>query len=379
MEADEARGEKPGGALELFLDLVRTDSPTFEEAGVASLCARELEEIGFSVRFDDSAAATGSDTGNLIAELVGDEAHTVVLCAHMDCVEPCRGVRPKLEDGFVSSQGDTVLGADDKAGIAAAITAARRVAAESGPMPTVRMLFTVQEEIGLRGAKALDPAASIGDLCLVLDAEGPVGTMISAAPTHYTFAATFMGRAAHAGVSPEDGVSAIVMATDAIGAMQLGRLDEDTTANIGTIEGGSATNVVPPVVTLTGECRSQVRSRVEGVKARMEDAMRHAAESHGGSVAIEWTLEYESYSLQPDEPVVVLISEACRDIGLEPRFKKTGGGSDANVFAARGVPTAALSCGMMSVHSREERMAVADLEALTDLVSAIIRRVARLG
>jgi tripeptide aminopeptidase len=371
---DRAQDEERYGALGLFLDLVRIDSPTFEEADLASFCASRLEQIGFDVEFDDSIAVTGSNTGNLIAELPGTAPSTLALCAHMDCVEPCRGVQPRIEEGIVTSGGDTVLGADDKAGIAAAIAAAQRVIAEGGPRPTLRMLFTVEEEVGLRGAKALKPEDWAADLCLVLDAEGPVGTMISAAPTHYTFTATFTGRASHAGVAPEDGVSAILMATQAMAAMELGRLDEATTANIGTIEGGSATNVVPPTVTITGECRSLVRSRVEALKATMEEAMLQAAERAGGSVSIEWTLEYESYSLEPQDPAVVLVSNACRDAGLEPRFKKTGGGSDANVLAARGVPTVALSCGMTSVHSREERMAVADLEALADVVSAAIRR-----
>ena len=383
MSAGGPRGEDGGSiqgqgseALDLFLDLVRIDSPTREEAGVAAFCAEALSEIGFSVRFDDSAKVTGSDTGNLIAELAGTSGKTLILSAHMDCVEPCRGVQPRVEGGFVHSAGDTVLGADDKVGIAAIISAARATVDAGGARPTLRVILTVQEEIGLHGAKAIDPALLDADLCLVLDAEGTPGTMIVAAPTHYTFVASFEGRAAHAGVSPEQGINAILMATRAIEAMELGRLDDSTTANVGSIEGGAATNVVPDRVTLTGECRSLDRARVEDVKSSMDSEMHLAAQALGGSVSIEWTLEYESFSLEADDPAVVLVSEACRDAGLVPAFKRTGGGSDANVFAARGLSTLALSCGMIAVHCTEESMAVEDLDALVRLVRAVIERLA---
>ena len=365
-----------GDPLGLFLDLVRIDSPTGEEADVAAFCAERLSELGFSVRFDDSAAKTGSNTGNVIAELPGNSGRTLILSAHMDCVEPCRGVEPVVEDGVVSSAGETVLGGDDKVGIAAILAAAGAAIADGSERPTLRVILSVQEEIGLHGAKALDPTALDGDLCLVLDAEGPPGAIIVAAPTHYTFVAAFEGRAAHAGVVPEHGINAISMASRAISDMELGRLDDATTANVGSIEGGSATNVVPPLVTLTGECRSLDRQRVEQVRQAMDDAMRSAADAHGGRVRIDWTLEYVSFALAADDPAVQLISAACSDAGLEPLLKRTGGGSDANVFAAHGVPTLALSCGMMGVHSSEECVATADLEALTRLVRAVIARMA---
>ncbi len=362
--------------LELFLDLVRIDSPTREEAAVATFCAGALAGIGFSVRFDDTAERTGSDTGNLIAELPGTNDRTLVLSAHMDCVEPCRGVEPVVSDGVVTSAGDTILGADDKVGIAAIIAAVRHVVGTVRERPTLRVIFTVQEEIGLHGAKAVDPNLARGDLCLVLDAEGTPGTMIVAAPTHYTFLATFHGRSSHAGVAPEQGVSAIIMATRAIQEMQLGRLDDDTTANIGTITGGTATNVVAERVKVTGECRSLRLERVEELKAAMDRAMHDSAEAAGGTVDIDWTLEYQGFALQPQDPSVVLVSHACRDAGLTPALKRTGGGSDANVFAAHGVPTLALSCGMTNVHSCSESIRVEDVHSLVRLVRAVVERMA---
>ena len=202
--------------LTTFLDLVAIDSPTGFEAACGAYCAEKLVGLGFNVRFDDSAALTGSDTGNLIAELPGTAPVTLALSAHLDVVDPCRGVVPRVVDGIVVSEGETVLGADDKAGLAAALEAFARLVESGAPRPTLKALFTVQEEIGLHGAKHVAAEDAACDLCLVLDAEGFPGGIVTAAPTHYTFAAEFYGRACHAGVAPERGVSAVLMATDAI-------------------------------------------------------------------------------------------------------------------------------------------------------------------
>jgi len=267
-----------------------------------------------------------------------------------------------------------VLGADDKAGLAAAIEAARRLVAGGETCPTLRCVFTVKEELGLVGAKALARDAVGGDLCLVLDADGTPGGIVVAAPTHYTFSATFFGRSSHAGVAPEKGVSALKMAADAVSAIDIGRLDDATTANIGTVEGGTATNVVAGRARVTGECRSLDRARVEEVRGRMHEHLLEAARRHGGSVDIEWNLEYEGFSCAEDDAAVSLVKAACEDAGIEPRTFTTGGGSDANVIAAYGTPTLALACGMSGVHATSEQIAVADLEALTRLVVAVARR-----
>ena len=363
--------------LQTFLDLVRIDSPTGEEAGIAQYCAERLRTLGFEVHIDATADVTGSDTGNLLAVLNGTGARAVVLSAHMDCVEPCRGVEPVLVDGVVSSSGGTVLGADDKAGIAAILEAVTRAVESGVSRPTMQVVLTVQEEIGLRGAKALDPTELVrADLCLVLDADGPPGGIIVASPTHYTFIATITGRAAHAGVAPERGVSAIALAARAVASMPVGRLDEATTANVGTIHGGSATNVIAPLVTMTGECRSLDRSRVESLRAQMDATIRTVVEDGGGEVEIAWTREYEGFALSASDHPVEFVANACGDVGLEVSMQRTGGGSDANILAALGIPTVALSCGMRSVHSTEESIAVEDLEALTRHTHAVLVRLA---
>ena len=360
--------------VETFLELVRIDSPSREEAACAAYCAYALTDVGCSVAFDDTAKATGSDTGNLIAELPGTLPGTLVLSAHLDTVEPGRGVEPVVSDGVIFSAGDTILGADDKCGLAAAIECVRRIAESGEPHPTLRCVFTVQEEVGLTGAKHLDPAHAHGDLCLVLDADGAPGGIIIGAPTHMTFKAVFLGKAAHAGVSPELGVSAIEMASRAIDRMELGRLDEQSTANVGSIQGGTATNVVAARVEITGECRSLDSVRVERIRTAMSDAMESAARESGGSVEIAWQTEYEGFLLDEDSPLVDLVRDACLSAGLTPSTRTTGGGSDANILAAKGVPTLALSSGMQGVHGVSEQIAIADIEALADLCVAVVRR-----
>lgn len=364
--------------LATFLEAVRIDSPSGEEAEFAAWCSERLAGLGFRVRFDETGYVSGSDTGNLIAERGGNiDGTVVVLSAHLDTVEPGRGIEPVVEDGLVRSSGRTVLGADDKAGIAAIFEALQR-ARERGvaAIAPVRVLLTTAEEVGLQGAKAFSPEDCSGDLCLVLDAHGPVGGIVSASPTQYTFAATFEGVSAHAGVEPENGRSAIVMAANAIAGMRIGRLDSETTANVGEIRGGTGTNVVAASCLLRGECRSLDAEKVEDVRLEMDDAMQMAASAGGGQVSILWTKEYGGLRLGADDPHLLLVEAALRDAGVVPRLFETGGGSDANVLAAKGLPSVVLSCGMTDVHGTEESVAVADLEALADVLFAVLERAA---
>jgi tripeptide aminopeptidase len=209
-----------------------------------------------------------------------------------------------------------------------------------------------------------------------LDAAGEPGGIVVASPTHYTFTATFRGAAAHAGVEPEAGTSAIRMAAAAISSMELGRLDASTTANIGTMDGGTATNVIPAFAVLTGECRSLDPARVDEVRDAMDATLREAAESSGGSVEVTWTREYTGFRLEPGDPALALAEAACVDAGVEPREFETGGGSDGNIFAAHGIPTLVLAAGMRDVHGTSESIRVDDLQALARIVVAVTRRVA---
>ena len=317
----------PTRLLDLFCEIVRIESPSRREAAMAARCADELRGLGFSVRFDDSAAQTGADTGNLVAHLPGTAPGRVVLSAHMDTVQPCAGIEPVVEDGVVRSAGDTILSADDKAGIAAILEGVRSVVEGGAPRPDVTVLLTTCEEQHLLGSGALAPdALPAGAPCYVLDADGAPGTVITGAPCHWTLEAAFVGRASHAGVVPEAGVSAIQMAAASIEAMPLGRLDEATTANIGVIAGGRETNVVPEACTLRGECRSLYPDRAEVQKAAMTVALEQAAARFGGSVDIDWTFSYGAVLYDEDDALVQTAARAARAAGLEPCFRHDGGG-----------------------------------------------------
>lgn len=391
--------------LSTFLELVAIESPSFHEAPMAAHCARLLAELGFSVELDGSAAVTGSDAGNLIARLPGTAPGRLGLSAHLDTVLPCAGIEVVREavdgaglgaayeaDGptveVLRSAGDTILSADDKAGIAAILEGVRATLESGAPRPDLVVLLTTCEEQSLLGSSALDPEAlawptdlpsacegpaADGPLpCYVLDADGRPGTVITGAPCHWTMTARFTGRAAHAGVEPEAGVSAIALAAAAVGAMPLGRLDECTTANVGVIAGGTAANVVPEACELAGECRSLYPERAEAQRAAMAAACEQAAAQGGGAVELAWTCDYPPVLFDDDAPVVARAAAAARAAGLEPRLARTGGGADANVLGAKGACAVTLGIGMANFHSADEFIAVRDLEDSARLVEALI-------
>ena len=365
--------------LETFLDLVRIDSPSRHEAAVAAYCERALREAGCDVRFDDTAPVTGSDTGNLIAVLPASAgcAGAIALSAHMDTVEPGRGVRPIVEGGIVRSSGDTVLGGDDKAGVAAIIEAVRSVAERGEAHPEVMVVLTVREEDSLVGATAFDASAfPTGAPCYVLDAGGAPGTIVLGSPCHYEFAAEFAGCASHAGAAPEAGVSAVRMAAQAVAAMPHGRIDEMTTANVGAIEGGRAVNIVPERCVVRGECRSIDRDRAERVRDEITRACEQAAAQAGGSVDVRWSFDYDATNYAPEDGIVQRAVRAARACGFEPIMANSGGGADANAFATKGISAITLGIGMTNYHALDECIAVRDLQDTARLAEALILQTA---
>lgn len=364
---------KPDRLLKLFCELVRIESPSRHEAPMAARCADELESLGFAVAFDDSSAQTGSDTGNLIARRPGEVGGAITLCGHMDTVKPCRGIEPVVADGVVRSAGDTILSADDKAAVAGILEAARSLVEAGEQLPEICVIFTTCEEMHLLGSGALDVSRlPVGAPCYVLDADGDAGTIIQSAPCHMTFTATFHGKAAHAGVQPEAGNSALAMAAQAICRMPLGRVAAHTTANVGAIECDGATNVVPETCWITGECRSTSLDRAQAQRAEMDAAMRTAAAQAHGTVDIEWRTDYLPISYADDDPVVVRAARAARAAGLQPRLASSGGGADANILAGRGVAALTLATGMADYHSRDEHITLANLEGTCRLIEQLV-------
>lgn len=368
----------PQRLLSTFLDLVRIDSPSGHEAGVAAYVRAALEEAGCAVRVDNAGELTGSDTGNVIAVLPGTLPGSVVLTCHMDCVPPCCGVEPLITDGLIHTDGSTVLGGDDKVGDAAIIECMRCLAESGEPHVTVKAVFTVQEEVGCCGAKALDAGAlEPGEPVFVLDMDGRPGGATVGAPYHYTFRAEFVGKAAHAGCAPQDGIHAIAAAAKAVSLMQergcLGAFAPHAAANVGTVHGGTANNVVPPSCVITGECRAVDRALADANRAAMVACLQEGAESVGAGLEQEWVLEYDGFLYDEDEPAVQLIKRAADACGLPFWTEVSAGGSDANIFASCGVTPIVVATGMTNFHSVDECLKVCDLEDTARMALALVR------
>ncbi|MGM0492541.1 MAG: M20/M25/M40 family metallo-hydrolase [Armatimonadota bacterium] len=345
----------PQQMTEEFCDLVRVDSPSLQEGEVNALIRDRLAEMGIEAREDDAAAELDGEAGNLIARVPGvPNAPTVLLNAHTDTVEPGCGICPEVKDTVVCSDGTTVLGADDKAGCTIIITALRHLLEEDIPHPPLEVIFTVAEEVGLRGAQAIDFDALDAQLGYVLDGGRTMGVITHAAPSAYKLEWQVHGVAAHAGVCPERGVNAIRVASEAIAQMPLGRLDFETTANIGVIRGGDATNVVPELTLVRGETRSHSEEKLERQRDLMVTAFEEAAERYETTVDADVTSTYRAFDIARDKPVLDYAWRACESLGFEPQMERGGGGSDANVFNERGIPSVILATGPAEVHTVNE-------------------------
>jgi tripeptide aminopeptidase len=356
------------GVLELFVELAAIPSPSGEEEPVAAVIRSYLGDLGLSVEDDEA--------GNLLARLEpnGDgDGSRLFLCAHMDTVPPQGGIEPAVDDeGFVRNGAGTILGADNKAAVAVMLEAARLLLAERRPHGGVELLFTVREETGLEGAQAFDPARLEARTGFVYDSSGPIGDIVRSSPWGRTIDVVFKGRAAHAGLAPEEGRSAILAASRAVADLRLGRIDEETTANVGRIHGGSARNVVPERCELAVEARSRNRAKLADLVQEMLDCFAFAASVSECEVETRVGESYPGYRFRPDEPVFRLAWQAIERAGISPRAVDSGGGADANVFNARGLNCVNLANGMMQVHTPDERIAVADLERMVGVTLELV-------
>ncbi|MBM3493214.1 MAG: M20/M25/M40 family metallo-hydrolase [Armatimonadetes bacterium] len=364
--------------LDTFLTLCRTNTPARAEGPVADYLQARLERLGLECRRDGAGAVTASETGNLIAVLPGnvDGAETIFFAAHMDTVEPNPDVQIVIEGDTIRTDGTTILGADDRAGIAPLVEAIETIVENGLPHGPVEAVFTVCEEVGLLGAKALDRGMLRARYGFVLDSSPPVGAVVSAAPSQDSFHVVITGKPAHAGAEPEKGISAIQVAARAIERMRLGRIDPETTANIGVISGGDATNIVCPSVLMRAEARSRNPEKLAEQVRHMVETWQEAADYYGATVDVQVDHQYDAYRFAESDPVVAMALAAARKAGLPATMKEAGGGSDANVFNALGLPTCVLGAAMTGVHTHEERASIADLCATAELVVAIISEAA---
>jgi len=358
--------------LDDFVRLCEIESPSKEERNVADAVRAELRSLGLHVEEDDSGQDTGSDAGNLLARIAGpDGSPTVLLCAHLDTVPLSGPVEVVQDNGVLSNRHEAILGADNKAAVATVLGAARRLVSDGSPVG-VEILFTTCEELALAGAKALEPGRLRSDFGYVFDHASPVGELVLSSPTYYRLELDFRGQAAHAGIRPEAGRNAIAAAARAVVAMKLGRLDEATTANVGQIEGGSAANVVAERCRVVLETRSLDDSRAGEVVGSMVDAATEAASD--SECDVETTVErlFRGYRLQRTAPVVEIAARALESCGIEPQYINTGGGSDANVLIAAGLPVLNVANGTERNHQPDESVTVDALETMLDVTLAIV-------
>jgi tripeptide aminopeptidase len=359
--------------LPLFLELARLTSPPGEERPVADAVIRYLRDLGLRVEEDGVGAEIGSTMGNLLARIEPTAPGTpIFLCAHLDTVPPEAPIEPVVEDGVVRNSAPTILGADNKAAVAAMLEATRIVLAENRPHAGIELLFTPKEEVGLIGAFAFDHTRLRARVGFVYDMAAPIGTIVMAAPSARKLTVRFHGRAAHSGMYPEEGRSAIAAAARAIADLRLGRLDDETTANVGVIRGGTARNVVPEWCELEAEARSLDDAKVVAVVGEMLDAFTFAAGVADCEVETEVQGDYRAYRFSRDDPPVRLAERALRAAGFEPRFETTGGAADANVFNERGLACLNLANGMTDIHTPDERISVDDLAGMVDVTLALV-------
>lgn len=358
-----------------FLELVRVDSVSGFERQVADLLKEKLKSLGFEVDEDDTGQKINTGTGNIIARLPGNLAGAapVMVCAHMDTVEPGRGVVPVVEGGVVKSSGNTVLGGDNKAGIAIILEAVRVLKEGGSSHGDLEVVLTVFEEGGLLGAANLDPGLLKARIGYVLDSDGPPGTIVTSAPTQDRITATIRGKSAHAGICPEKGINAIKVASHAIAAMKLGRIDGETTANIGIISGGKATNIVPDSVLVQGETRSLDEGKKDQQTRDIVEKIKAAASEFGTDADVKVENLYRNFRIGSEDRVVKIAAEAAENLGITLRIESTGGGSDANMFNEKGISAVILGIAMQNVHTTEEFIKIDDMEASCRYLVEIIK------
>jgi tripeptide aminopeptidase len=356
---------------ETFVRLCEIRSPTGEEREVADTILAELGALGLEVSEDGAAGPAEAGAGNLIARLPGQSDRWVMFCAHIDTVPHAGQIEVVNDDGVFRSRGETILGADNKAAVAVFIELVARHASEPPPVG-IELLLTVAEEQGLRGAKAFDASELRAESGFVLDHAGPVGEVVVATPTQQQVRADFVGVEAHAGIEPDDGNSAIAAAAEAIARMELGRIDDETTANVGLIGGGTSGNVVPGHCDIVAETRSLDADRAAAVAGEITEACAWGASEHGCDVDVRVEEVFRGYRIPNDSKALALAEEGLRRAGHEPVRTSIGGGSDANALRVAGFDCVLLANGPNDVHTSNERVAAADLDAMLEVCEGIV-------
>ena len=361
-----------------FISLVKIDSESKFEKDTALQLEKDLIELGATVKYDNANVKTGGNIGNLYAYIEGSVVKDPILfCSHMDTVKPGIGIKPHIDNGVIKTDGTTILGSDDKSGIAQIVWAVKELKEADEDHAPIEVLFTISEEIGLLGAKYLDYSMIKSKLGYALDSH-KIGQIVIGAPSQNSMTYIVHGKEAHAGAEPERGVNAIKIAAEAIAKMNLGRIDDETTCNVGLITGGQATNIIPNKVLIEAEARSHNPEKLDKITNEMSSILTETVNKYKElglktSVEINVENEYGSFRIQEDDPLVKLSEIACNNIDLEPETVVGGGGSDVNIFNANGLKMAVAGSGMDRVHTVKEQIKISDLENGAKWVKEVIR------
>ncbi|MBC1372103.1 M20/M25/M40 family metallo-hydrolase [Listeria booriae] len=362
--------------VETFMELVQIDSETKHEGHFQAYLIARFRALGLEVLEDDSMAKTGFGANNLLCRLPATtDADAIFFSCHMDTVTPGVGIKPQMKDGVIYSDGTTILAADDKAGIAIMIETIQQVKEQNTPHGTLEFVISVGEESGLIGIKAFDMSLMQADYGFVLDTGGPVGSITVGSPTHAGLEINIHGAAAHAGIEPEKGISALEIAAKAISQMKLGRIDFETTANIGIIEGGTATNIVMENVRMRAEVRSISSESYEAQIKHMKELFEKTTAEMGGAITIKVDKMYGGFRFNDETYVVQVATKALAAIGLKANYEVSGGGSDASIFNERGKETTNLSIGYEKIHTVHEYIPIHELKKGAELAYEIVKQV----
>ena len=350
--------------VKTFCDIAKIDSPSGEEEEMAKDISSRLESLGFTTMRDDY--------GNLVA--TDGRPNPILLSAHLDTVEPGRGIKPSVDGDKIVSDGTTILGGDCKAGVSAILEALESVIEDGIEFHPVELAFTREEEIGLVGARNLDFSLITAKEAIVFDGEGPVSQITASSPTYIGFDIEITGRAAHAGVEPEKGLSAIRIASEIITRLPQGRLDETTTVNVGTIEGGTVRNAVPESTTIRGEFRSTNLETLDELRVQITDAVKEVEKLFPeATIDNHLHVEFETYTLTDEDPATMRVKKTLRGLGLEPTMKPSGGGTDGNVFRLNGISSVVVGMADHGMHTVREYVTIPDLVDAAHLCEALIR------
>ncbi len=368
----------PNRLKEKFEEFVRIDSVSRHENKFALYLAKMLEDMGGKVIFDNAGKACNSDSNNLFAKFNGNiDQEPLLLCGHMDTVEPGNNINPVFKDGIFTSDGSTILGSDDKSALAIIFEVLSVLAEDNLSHPPIEILFTICEEVGLLGAKNFDLSSMDSKFGYILDT-GDINTIVTKAPASNSLKIRVFGKAAHAGSEPENGISAIAIASKAISMLQLGRIDHETTCNLGIIKGGVATNIIPEFLEIDGEVRSHDEDKLEKVTNTIRDAFKKARKEFCNEIKlpeIEFIADndFPRTNIPGDSNVVILAKKAAGNLGRNLQEKIGGGGADANIFFQKGFMPGVLGTGMTDVHTVKEWISLDDMVKTAELVLEIIR------